>query len=42
MNDDLIKYMSAKAEKMSQNDPNKKKLADLRDQLLKRGISIKI
>lgn len=38
MNDDLIKYMTAKAEKISVNDPNKKKLAELRDKLLQRGI----
>jgi serine/threonine protein kinase len=34
MNDELAKYMTVKAEKLYQNDPNKKKLADLRDRLL--------
>jgi hypothetical protein len=38
MNDDLIIYMKGKAEKLSQNDPNKKKMADLRDKLLQKGI----
>ncbi len=38
MNDDLITYMKGKAEKLSQNDPNKKKMADLRDKLLQKGI----
>jgi serine/threonine protein kinase len=38
MNDDLINYMKGKAEKLSQTDPNKKTIADLRDRLLQRGI----
>lgn len=39
MNNDLIAYMKAKSEKLSQNDPNKKKMADLRDKLLQRGMN---
>ena len=42
MNDDLINYMKAKAEKISQNDPNKKKMAELRDKLLQKGTTLPI
>lgn len=37
MNNELVTYMAGKAEKLNQNNPNKKKLEELRDRLLKRG-----